>query len=106
MIFVPNETFEIQGQVFVWDRDKNLSNIEKHGISFKNAAWVFFDPFAVAYDDEQHSQDEDRFMIIGLDEKQKLLTVFHCYKEADSVLRIISARKASKTEKELYGGAF
>ena len=103
---MPNESYEFHGQKFKWDRDKNLSNIEKHGISFKNAAWAFFDPYAATYDDERHSQDEERFLIIGLDESQRLLTVCHCYREDDTVIRIISARKASRPEEKLYGGAF
>ena len=60
-----DESYEIQEQRFVWDRDKNLSNIEKHGISFKEAALTFFDPYAVTIDDKVHSQDEERFLIIG-----------------------------------------
>jgi uncharacterized DUF497 family protein len=100
------ESYEFRGQKFDWDRNKNISNIEKHGISFKNAAWTFFDPYAATYDDNRHSRDEDRFLIIGLDESQRLLTVCHCHREDDTVIRIISARKASKLEEKLYGGAF
>lgn len=98
------ETYEYRGQIFKWDREKSLSNIEKHGISFKSGAVVFFDPNAVEYDDEENSLDEERFKIIGLDESQRLLMVSHCYREDDSVVRIISARKASKYEEKKYGG--
>ena len=101
-----DESYEIQEQRFVWDRDKNLFNIEKHGISFKEAALTFFDPYAVTIDDKTHSQDEERFLIIGLSEKYRLLTVCHCYREHDDVVRIISARKATKREEGEYGGVF
>jgi len=103
---MPTETYKLREQVFTWDRDKNISNLEKHGILFKNAAIVFFDPFATTYNDEKHSQDEDRFLIVGLDKKHKLLTVCHCFRDDDKVIRIISARKASKEEAKIYGGAF
>ena len=99
------ETYEIRGQKFNWDRDKNLSNIEKHGIPFKNAALTFFDPNAATIDDETHSRDEERFWLIGLSNDYRLLTVCHCYREDDTVIRLISARKATKQEEKEYGGA-
>jgi uncharacterized DUF497 family protein len=99
------ETYEYRGQIFKWDREKSLSNIEKHGVSFKSGAVVFFDPNAVEYDDEDNSFEEERFKIIGLDESQRLLMVSHCYRENDSIIRIISTRKASKSEGKKYGGA-
>lgn len=102
---MPTESYEFRGQSFEWDRDKNLRNIEKHGITFKMAALAFFDPNAEAYEDEGHSHDEDRFIIIGFGENNKIMTVCHCYRE-DEKIRIISARKATKSEEELYGGAF
>jgi len=89
------ETYEIRGQKFEWDRGKNLANIEKHGITFKIAAIAFFDPHAEIYEDEEHSQDEERFVLIG------------CYRgEDESITRIISARKATRHEEKLYGGVF
>ncbi|MDR0249073.1 MAG: BrnT family toxin [Oscillospiraceae bacterium] len=88
----------MQGQRFEWDRDKNISNIEKHGIPFKVAATVFFDPNALLFDDDGHSRDENRFIIIGFGKNYRLLTVCHCYRENGDVIRIISARKATKTE--------
>ncbi|MCL2420385.1 MAG: BrnT family toxin [Defluviitaleaceae bacterium] len=104
---MPTETHEIRGHKFEWDRGKNLSNIEKHGIAFKMAATSFFDPHAETYEDEEHSQDEERFIIIGISESERLLTVCHCYRgKDDSVTRIISARKATRHEEKLYGGAF
>ena len=99
------EIYELRGQIFEWDRGKHLSNIRKHGITFKTAAKAFFDPNAEVYDDEKHSQDEARFVLIGMDEHEQILTVCHCYRSAnESVTRIISARKATKFEEELYGG--
>ena len=103
---MPTESYEFNGQMFEWDRNKNLSNIEKHGITFKMASLVFFDPNAATYDDGQHSQEEDRFIIIGFGENHKIMTVCHCYREDETVIRIISARKATKVEEKLYGGAF
>ena len=103
---MPTESHEFYGQRFDWDVGKNLSNIEKHGIPFKEAATVFRDENAVLLDDDEHSYDEDRFNIIGVSGNLKLLMVCHCYREHDddSVIRIISARKASDTECSLYGG--
>jgi len=100
------ESYVIRGQKFEWDRGKSLSNIEKHGITFKTAATAFFDPHAEMYEDEDHSQDEERFVLIGVSEQEQLLTVCHCYRGKDeSITRIISARKATRYEEELYGGA-
>lgn len=104
-LLMPNETYEIKGQKFEWDRGKNLTNIEKHGITFKTAATTFFDPHAQLYEDENHSQDDERFVLIGMNENERLLTVCHCYRGKDeSVTRIISARRATKYEENLYGG--
>jgi len=97
---------EINGKLFDWDSKKNLINIEKHGVSFKMAASSFFDPKAVSIDDIAHSQDEDRFILIGVNKYDKLLTVCHCYREDENVIRIISARKPNQIEQEIYGGDF
>ena len=94
--------FEIEGQLFDWDADKNISNIEKHGVPFKEAATVFKDTTAVVIDDIEHSQNEERFKIIGYSGNVRLLMVCHCYRNDDSVIRIISARKATKREKDEY----
>ena len=96
---------EINGKFFDWDIRKNLINIEKHGVSFKMAASSFFDPEAITFDDEEHSQIEDRFILIGKNRYDNLLTVCHCYRDSGNVVRIISARKANKTEQDIYGGA-
>jgi len=102
---MPTERYELEGHIFEWDRSKNLSNIEKHGITFKVAAKTFFDPHAEMYEDEDHSQNEERFMLIGMDESERILTVCHCHRgKDDSITRIISARKATRHEENLYGG--
>ena len=96
---------EIGGKLFDWDINKAETNLYKHGVTFEEAASVFFDEYAIEYDDEEHSQDEDRFIVIGKSRRLRLLVVCHCYRNENTVIRIISARKASKTEAELYGGA-
>jgi len=96
--------FELNGKFFDWDNNKNMININKHGISFKEAATVFFDTNAIEIDDIQHSQDENRFLILGKSRKLRLMVVCHCYRENDAVIRIISARKAVNEEIEIYGG--
>lgn len=95
---------EINGKIFDWDSKKNLSNIEKHGVSFKMAASSFFDPNAIILDDDFHSQSEDRFILIGVNKVDKMLTVCHCYRDDGNIIRIISARKPNKIEKSIYGG--
>ena len=95
----------MQNKEFAWDEDKHKINKRKHKISFDEASSVFEDDYAVYFDDDLHSQDEDRFIIIGVSKFDNLLIVCHCYRENDTVIRIISARKATKTESELYGGA-
>ena len=87
---------------FVWDEQKHKANINKHDISFLEATSVFDDDNAIYFDDENHSQDEDRFVVIGMSERSRTLTVCHCYRDDDSVIRIISARKADKEENDLY----
>jgi hypothetical protein len=95
---------EVNGKFFDWDVRKNLINIEKHGVSFKMAASSFFDPKAVIIDDDFHSQGEDRFVLIGVNKYDRLLTVCHCYRDEGNVVRIISARKPNRIEQEIYGG--
>lgn len=87
---------------FDWDERKNESNIKKHGISFSEASTVFYDDDALIISDEEHSDNEERFVLIGFSYKYNLLVVCHCYRENDSIIRIISARKATKTEKSHY----
>ena len=99
------ETYEYNEQMFEWNVDKNLSNIEKHGISFKEAATVFSDDNSKLFEDRSGSGEEERFLVIGFSKNLHLLTVCHCYRSDDSVIRIISARRATKPEANIYGGA-
>lgn len=87
---------------FIWDQNKNLANIKKHGISFEEAENVFFDDNARLIPDPEHSISEERFIILGVTNKLRFLVVVHTYKEDDNVIRIISARKATKTEIKYY----
>jgi len=88
----------------IWDEKKNKENVLKHSISFNEAETVFYDPNGKLIGDPDHSEEEDRFIILGLSKKLYLLVVCHCYKENDEVIRIITARKATKKECKLYGG--
>ena len=90
-------------RIFVWDDEKQKINIKKHGITFEEAATVFDDANALVRDDPDHSQEE-RFVIVGFSESVRLLIVCHCYRSDDSVIRIISARKANRRERKEYGG--
>ena len=87
---------------FEWDDNKNLINQTKHGISFEEAATVFYDEQAIMKSDPEHSDDEERFVILGLSQQTNLLVVCHCYRGKDERIRIISARKATKTESKYY----
>jgi uncharacterized DUF497 family protein len=88
---------------FIWDPQKNRQNSSKHdGIDFEEAKTVFYDENARLIYDPEHSIDEDRFIILGLSNKLRLLIVCHCYKESESVIRIISARKATTKEAKIY----
>nr|CRY96875.1 hypothetical protein [uncultured prokaryote] len=88
---------------FEWDENKNRTNQKKHGISFTEAQTVFYDNEALVIDDTEHSEEEERFIILGLSSKANLLVVCHCYRASETVIRIISARKATKTESKYYG---
>jgi len=88
----------------IWDENKNKENIRKHNISFEEAKTVFYDPNGRLIDDPDHSEGEDRFIILGLSKMLNLLVVCHCYKENDEIIRIITARKATKKESKYYGG--
>ena len=94
--------YEIDGQLFVWDKIKAKSNQAKHGISFEEAASVFMIDGAEEFEDEEHSDTENRLIVIGLSRELRVLTVVHCWRESDTVIRIISARKATKLEQELW----
>lgn len=87
---------------FEWDEKKNQLNIQKHGVSFQEAITVFKDENAVILTDDVHSENEERFLLIGLSHKFNILVVCHCYRNNDTIIRIISARKAIKNERENY----
>ncbi len=87
---------------FSWDNRKNEANKKKNGVSFEEDKTVFYDENAIRYFDPDHSDDEDRFLMLGLGQKLRILIVCHSFREADSVIRIISARKATKGEEENY----
>lgn len=87
---------------FEWDENKNNINKQKHGISFDEAQTVFYDEEALVIDDPEHSEEEERFIILGLSNKANLLVVCHCYRASETIIRIISARKATKTETNYY----
>jgi uncharacterized DUF497 family protein len=87
---------------FASDPKKSRDNLGKHGVSFDEAETVFFDENAIQYFDPDHSRDEDRFIMLGMSARMRVLIVCHCYREADTVIRIISARKADKQEADAY----
>ena len=87
---------------FDWDENKNSINKDKHGISFEEAQTVFYDSNALIIDDPDHSDEEDRYIILGFSIEANLLVVVHCYRSDDSFIRIISARKATKNEARKY----
>ena len=87
---------------FQWDQNKNLENIKKHRISFEEAKTVFFDENARLISDPEHSINEERFIILGISNKLRILIVIHAYKGNDEIIRIISARKATKSESKYY----
>ena len=89
---------------FEWDENKDIINKRKHKISFDEAKTVFYDPSALLIHDPDHSDDEERFIIMGLSQSLNILVVCHCYRENDEIIRIISARKADKNETKHYGG--
>ena len=88
---------------FEWVSDKATANARKHGVSFEEAQSIFYDEFAVQFFDEEHSRDEERFLLLGMSTKARLLLVCHCEPGAGNVIRIISARKATKRESTFYG---
>jgi uncharacterized DUF497 family protein len=88
---------------FEWDELKAASNLAKHGVAFDEAVTVFYDEHALVFDDPDHSDDEDRFLILGLGRSLRVLLVSHCWRDSDSVIRIISARRATSREASRYG---
>lgn len=87
---------------FDWDETKNRRNRAKHGVWFEEAQSVFDDSRCRVFHDPEHSEEEDRFLILGMSSAARILVVVHCYRESDSIIRIISARKATKREANYY----
>jgi len=87
---------------FEWNPAKAASNLKKHGVSFEEAQTVFYDEFAVQFYDEPHSAEEDRFLMLGMSSGAHLLLVCHCERDGGDIIRIISARKATKQESAHY----
>ena len=89
---------------FEWDSSKAASNAKKHKVTFEVAKTVFYDDFAVQFFDEEHSFDEERFLLLGMSSDARLLLVCHCERDDGEVIRIISARKATESEAQNYRG--
>jgi len=87
---------------FEWDEAKNKLNWRKHQIWFEEASQIFNDPQGILFDDPEHSHKEDRFLLLGMDPGGRILIVVHCYRDPENVVRIISARKATKRERRHY----
>lgn len=87
---------------FEWDERKASVNLKKHGVSFEEAKSVFYDENGLHMPDPDHSRDEDRFVLIGMSQQIRMVVVCHCYRKNDSIIRLISARKATKKERNSY----
>lgn len=92
----------MRGLTFVWDERKDRANQRKHGISFAEARTVFFDENAREYSDPDHSESEERSLLLGISSRLQVLVMCHCYRESESVIRVISARRARRNEEETY----
>lgn len=90
---------------FQCDEEKNRKNQRKHGVSFEEARTVFYDEDAIEFYDDEHSEWEDRFLLLGVSSRLRVLMVCHCLREGGDVIRIVSARKATATERKHYPGA-
>ncbi len=88
--------------MFEWDEKKNRQNQRNHRVSFEEAQTVFFDENAVEFYDDKHADSEDRFLLLGVSAKLRVLMVCHCLRENGNVIRILSARKATKNEQREY----
>ncbi len=88
--------------MFEWDDKKEKTNIKKHGISFDEASTAFYDENAIQFFDPDHSKEEDRFILLGISFKLRVLVVCHCFRKEETVVRIISARKADRGEEQEY----
>jgi len=92
----------MSGIRFEWDEKKNRENRRKHGVSFDEAQTVFLDENAIRFFDPDHSADEDRFLMLGISFRLRILVICHCYRADETVIRIISARKADRREEKVY----
>ena len=89
---------------FEWDASKAASNKRKHGVTFEEAKSVFYDDFAIQFFDDENSEPEDRFLILGRSNLSRILLICHCEQNSSNLIRIISARKATAKERKLYKG--
>lgn len=90
--------------IFEWNSNKAITNFKKHGVSFEEAKSVFYDELATQFFDEENSENEDRFILLGCSNESNVLIVCHCECEDAEVIRIISARRATKRERQFYEG--
>ena len=88
---------------FEWDPTKSAANLRKHNVPFEEAQSVFYDEYALQFFDADHSDDEERFLLLGMSTGARLLLVCHCERDRGNVIRIISARKATRRESAYYG---
>jgi uncharacterized protein len=89
---------------FEWSAAKARSNLNKHGVSFEEAQSAFYDEYALQFDDEVHSDNEERFILLGMSIRSNVVVVCHCERAGGEVIRIISARKATRKERKFYEG--
>jgi uncharacterized DUF497 family protein len=89
---------------FEWDPAKARSNFKKHGVSFEEARSIFYDEYAIQFDDKENSEGENRFLMLGLSNELRVLIVCHCERRSGEIIRIISARKATRKERKYYRG--
>ena len=89
---------------FEWNPAKNKANLKRHGVSFEEAKSVFYDDYAVQFYDENHSEQEDRFLLLGMSNRSKLLMIVHYERDNGNKIRLISARKATSNESTYYEG--
>ena len=87
---------------FEWDERKNRANRKKHGVWFEEAQSAFDDPHARLFSDPEHSQEEERFILLGITFAARMLVVAHCYRESEEIVRIISAPQATRKEERFY----
>ena len=92
----------VDGIEFEWDARKDAANQRKHGVSFQEASAAFSDEHGLLMEDPEHSDEEDRFVLLGMSHRLRLLVVCHCFRKSDEVIRIISARKADRPERQAY----